>query len=332
MNKPSTEHIKAAIEWHIYFSDAEETPEQHAGFQAWLTEHPLHQMAWQQVKHLHEKWQDMPLTSLVAPNQTISDLQNKNDLLATSKEYLALQSNKYHTLAAVLIMVSLGLGYFYVAQPAWLVAEHRTKEGEIKTVMLADGSRMMLNSDAAIRVQYTASERRIRLTQGEVIAEVAPDAARPFMIETEQMTARALGTVYAVKRLDDHTSVATVVESKVQVCTNDAPTTSTCTALTSNQQIAVSQHALQPMAPVDARAETAWQSKMIVADHMPLPELLAKLQANHPGWIRYDEQKLAHYAVSGVYALDDATETLKALQKSTPIRFKKLTNLLIIVY
>lgn len=332
MNKPNTEQVKAAINWQIYFSETMILPEDHPDFQAWLTEHPLHAIAWQQINHLHEKWRDMPLESIVEPTQTVSALQHKNDLLETTKKYLFVKSNKPYNILTALLIASLTVGYLYNDRATGLVAEYHSDKGEIKAVTLADGSRIVLNSQSTVQVNYTDNERLIVLKQGEVIAEVAPNANKAFIIETEQMKARALGTVYSVKRLDQHTSVATVVESKVQVCANILTPNTSCTTLVNNQTAAVNHKALQPTTSIDAAAKTAWQTKMVVANNMPLSELLALLKVNHKGWIRYDEQKLANHYVSGVYSLDNPTQTLEAVQKLTPIKFKTLTGYVIFVY
>ncbi|MFT8775433.1 MAG: FecR domain-containing protein, partial [Gluconacetobacter liquefaciens] len=63
----------------------------------------------------------------------------------------------------------------------WWQASACTPVGEIRTIMLADGSRVQLDSDSAIAGDDTPGQRCIRLLKGEAAFTVAarPAAPRP---------------------------------------------------------------------------------------------------------------------------------------------------------
>ena len=67
---------------------------------------------------------------------------------------------------------------------------------------LDDGSVVRLNRGAAVVVEFSATERRVRLERGEAAFAVAKDAARPFVVETAGIAVRAVGTAFNVRRAD----------------------------------------------------------------------------------------------------------------------------------
>lgn len=74
-----------------------------------------------------------------------------------------------------------------------------TQLGEIRRVPLNDGSIMTINSDTQLKVQIAKNVRQINLTQGEAWFDVAKDATRPFVVESGDVKARAVGTAFSVR-------------------------------------------------------------------------------------------------------------------------------------
>ena len=78
---------------------------------------------------------------------------------------------------------------------------------------LADGTEVWLNigSKLIYPSSFSASERRVRL-EGEGFFEVAENKQKPFIVETEQLNVRVLGTAFNVEARDmgDKTSVSVV--------------------------------------------------------------------------------------------------------------------------
>src|SRR6056297_1479151 len=108
---------------------------------------------------------------------------------------------------------------------AWLhaprvTADYRTAVGERDDVALPDGSRLSLNTASAVRLEYSAEERRLVLVEGEILVSTVPDSAghsRAFVVQTRHGTVRALGTRFTVRDLDDGRTGVTVFEHAVAV-------------------------------------------------------------------------------------------------------------------
>jgi transmembrane sensor len=77
--------------------------------------------------------------------------------------------------------------------------EYRTAVGEAQTVMLADGTRMFLNTDTRVAVDLDSTQRRVSIRRGEVAFEVAKEPARPFVVRAAASEVVALGTAFSVR-------------------------------------------------------------------------------------------------------------------------------------
>jgi transmembrane sensor len=91
-----------------------------------------------------------------------------------------------------------------------------TALGEQRSVALADGSQLELDSDSDARIAFTAGERRVILARGEARVTVAKDAERPFFVSTPQVTVKTLGTVFKVRTVKKQTDV-TVLQGRVAI-------------------------------------------------------------------------------------------------------------------
>lgn len=78
-------------------------------------------------------------------------------------------------------------------------SEYRTAVGEAQTVVLADGTRMFLNTNTRVAVDLDATQRKVSVHSGEVVFEVAREPARPFVVRAASSEVVALGTAFAVR-------------------------------------------------------------------------------------------------------------------------------------
>jgi transmembrane sensor len=108
--------------------------------------------------------------------------------------------------AALALIVVAIVGFWYLrpqgpAPGGALVAAaepQATRVGEIRTVKLADGTTVTLDTDSAIEVSLSKDMRQVRLVRGRARFDVAHDASRPFRVEAGGRTVTALGTLFDV--------------------------------------------------------------------------------------------------------------------------------------
>jgi transmembrane sensor len=114
---------------------------------------------------------------------------------------------------AASVAVALAAGALFLYSHLGL---YSTGFGEQRTLTLADGSVVTLNTDSQIRVRLSDRVRRIELLGGEAFFRVAHYRARPFIVSAKDTVVRAVGTQFDVK-IASRDTVVSVVEGRVKV-------------------------------------------------------------------------------------------------------------------
>lgn len=304
--------LEQAAHWHSIM-DGDPSAEEARDFERWRAVSPDHERAWQRMSEL---WRLLAAPAEQAPADRLTGLVR--DVAGRRRKHR-------RRVAAIALAVGAAVlapaWWAYQTQAPWLAADMRTHVGERRTVELSDGSRVTLNTDSAIDIVYTDKERRIVLRQGEVLAEVAPGTpGRPFVVDTRDGTATALGTRYVVRLTPDATRVA-VTESHVRVCASPVSASSlnaSCRDAGAGEAIEIRSGATHPIRPAPRDADAWAQGRLAVID-TPLPDVLAELARYRRGMLLYDAQALADLRVSAVLPLDGG-QALASLQESLPIR------------
>lgn len=118
--------------------------------------------------------------------------------------------------ASVALVISGG-----VAAHDRLAGRISTERSEVRRVALDDGSTMFLNGDTVAQVRFSGDTRRIVMRRGEASFKVAHDARRPFVVEAQDLSVRAIGTDFSVG-IDPVGDIAvTVAEGVVRVTDGD---------------------------------------------------------------------------------------------------------------
>jgi transmembrane sensor len=98
-----------------------------------------------------------------------------------------------------------------------------TERGERREVVLSDGTVLQVDPETRLRVKYADDVRRVLLERGRALFRVARSASRPFVVQADDTTVRAVGTAFGVEQ-QPHRVVVTVVEGKVAVFPSDIGT------------------------------------------------------------------------------------------------------------
>lgn len=209
--------------------------------------------------------------------------------------------------AAALTAVAGGL--------SWMVARGRRQHyhsgiGELRRIGLADGSSVLLNTASDMLVEFDGHQRRIGLMQGEALFEVAPDPARPFVVLTEALSVRAVGTAFDVRLGPSHTSV-TVTEGTVELGHGAASSRPEGQRITVNQRAVVLDRGgveVHTIAAAEAERQLAWRDGLVSFDNETLQSAVTEINRYNRRQIIIDDLVLAARPVVGVFRtieLDD---------------------------
>lgn len=168
-------------------------------------------------------------------------------------------------IAAVVAGIAFSVIVAYVAKSAYFDQRLATDPGEWDQVMLADGSVLRAGPNTRVRWYFTDQQRTVMLSRGEAVFEVAKDPLRPFVVTTVVGDVRAVGTEFGVSLLNAGTAIVTVAHGKVAVSKPNQGRllingTEAIADLVADQQLILSEDAVQPVKEVDADRELQWAS------------------------------------------------------------------------
>jgi len=82
-----------------------------------------------------------------------------------------------------------------------------TASGELREIVLPDGSHVTLGGDSRLTTRFTWRNRNVELDHGEAFFTVKHDAQRPFVVQAANGRTTAVGTAFEVRRYEDHVQV-----------------------------------------------------------------------------------------------------------------------------
>ncbi len=200
---------------------------------------------------------------------------------------------------------------------AWL---QRTATGEQRTLHLADGTVIQLNTHSALDVRFDEKTRRVVLRDGEILIQTGHGDARPFIVETDDGRMRALGTRFLVKREDQGTRLS-VLQSAVAARPEQR---SDEQILHEGQQALIQHDRLGPLQPLAPGAD-AWTRGMLVVDNVRLADMLDELGRYRRGHLGVDP-KVANLRITGSFPLHDTDLALSALLPTLPVQIERHTQ------
>jgi transmembrane sensor len=190
---------------------------------------------------------------------------------------------------------------------------------------LDDGSTLELNAESAVRVQFTAAERHVKLESGEAHFAVAHDTARPFIVSAGPIAVRAVGTAFNVRYTPDGDIEVTVTEGKVRIGQSGPSSSAAESAplVSAGQRIVLPHYAPPPAVekidPATLRAALAWQSRLADFAEAPLADVIARFNARSRIQLFLADEKLADRRIGGTFALDEAEAFVRLLERDGEI-------------
>lgn len=242
--------------------------------------------------------------------------------------------------AAVALSVIVQRTWFDSAPKYASVSEKvQTTVGEQKNVTLADGSKLHLNTNSIVTVDFSSNARNVVLLRGEAHFEVAHDKSRPFSVTAGNNTVTAVGTAFNMQYVNDDAFELVVTEGKVlvkdrfSVASNDLlfgkkPITEEGLLMFAGEKATVKDkvEARENLSQNDIDDDLAWQQGMIVFKGEPLEAVLAEIGRYTPVRFNISDDNLRKRRVAGYFRVGDIDGLLSALKSSFNIDYEKVTE------
>lgn len=300
------EALQQAAWWYATLLEASSSADDYARWREWLQD-PGHARAWARVEAISCQFEPLRADE----RRTVAD----TGLTAARR----LRTNRRRALSGLASLATLGLAGLN-APWLWKVwkartAGYRTATGEIRIAGLADGSRVWLASGSAMDVEFGTTLRCLRLYEGEIHVDTAADARRDFVVETALGRLRALGTRFDV-RLQPSSLQLTVLEGTVEALANG-----TTRLVGAGIRLHIDSDGIGVMKPAPPDGD-AWIRGILMADQMPLSELVAELSRYRSGHLGVSPE-IAGLPVVGVFPLRDPEAALAMLERSLPVQVQR---------
>jgi transmembrane sensor len=310
--------LDQAVLWAVRLRSGVADEAERQACAAWRRASPLHEQAWREVQAVEQAFGAVPPGAAHIARQTLEDSAAVAGPPASRRRALTL----------------LGLGALGVVS-ASLVARmapwrqehtHVSRPGERRKLVLADGTRLQLNTNTAVDVVFTPLQRLLVLREGEIFMDTGADAGaltgkRPFRVQTAQARLQALGTAFAVQQDAQAGSTQLHVREGAVAIQLDG---SLPVRVQAGETWRVGGQGAAPLARVlhPESDPTGWLDGVLVARQMRLDAFAAAL-SRHDGQTVHCEASAAALRVSGVFQLDGPNavpRALSALAASLPVR------------
>ena len=246
------EQERTALEWLSVLHDQPNSGDQ-ATFSRWLKADPAHAEAYAQAQVV---WELSEVAGSTLADEEALVMQRYLTAMNTSRlSRVRYWSGGLAVAACLLMMVGVFAGW----QPArWLDdlgADYVSAPGQVRTVVLADKTRVTLDADSAIAVNFSAGERHVQLRRGVAFFHVT-HTGDPFVVDAQGGEARVLGTEFEV-RLQPAGAQVTVLSGRVGV---KASKDGAQQILIADQQMAYDAGVTDAVHRVDSEAQLGWRS------------------------------------------------------------------------
>ena len=300
-----------AVEWLVRLQAGAATPEVEQAWRAWRGSDPENEQAWQHVEDCMARMRALPAplahgTLALKPLHTQANAARRQSL-------------------KLLALLAVGGGAWLAGgdeQARFWLADYRTGTGELRHIVLADGTRIALNTATSIDVRFDAGQRLVTLLKGEIMVSTARDVAgRPFIVRTGQGRLQPVGTRFAVRAGSEVTRLG-VFAGAVDMVPEQAP--DAARRLQAGEQATFTVGGVGSVELLPAGAD-AWTAGMLVAHDMPLADFVGELARYRHGRLACDPA-IAHLRVSGIYTLADTQQVLDMLTRTLPVDVRQSTR------
>lgn len=297
----SARAIDEAAEWLARMHSNTLSEMEKNAWEQWLQQDAEHQRVWQRAELLARQF------GSINPQLGMSVLGRERGQASRRK--------LVRTIAALLLLPSaswLGVDFYQASRPNF----YRTALGERREIILADSSKVTLNTASELNVIFDGGKRLLEHITGEIFIKTAADTYsphRPFLVETANGRMRALGTEFVVRQTDKATRLS-VLEGAVEVITRSNQST---VIVNAGQQVLFTAHSLEQITPIQLGVD-AWRNDVLYAKAMRLADFIQELARYRPGLLRCDAA-VADLKVTGAFRLADTDTILRLLEDTLPV-------------
>lgn len=316
---------QAAIDWFVRLRDPDLDAAEREAFSDWKHT-PAHAEAYERIAAMWSQMDDLSGSfATQAPTAGRRSRGRRGAMRSIPGRRWAPAA------AAAMALLAVGVGGGWLALPpggpATWTADARSPVGETRTINLADGSSVTLNSGAALSERFDGTTRRVVLHRGQAFFDVARDPGRPFIVEAGAGQVQVLGTAFDV-RLRETGGAVEVARGRVAVSGG----LGAAVQLVAGGAAGFEDAAAQIAPSVAVEDVGAWREGRLVFQSARLADVLEDLSQYRRGRIVLMDRGLADRRVTGAFHTDRGEDALGVMSRTLELRLVRVTPLLTLVY
>ncbi|MGQ8338685.1 FecR family protein [Sunxiuqinia sp. A32] len=288
---------------------------------AWIAESQENKKRYLEIK---DTWDASLKTSLIETEQLLKFYKRQ----ATRKNSRIVSTWIYGASAAAILTIGLLIGGLMNSHispsPQRQVESFFVPQGSRSELMLADGTKVKLNSDSRLEISpdFSAKNRVVSLI-GEGYFEVQSDKQHPFTVQTAKFDVLVTGTKFNISSYaDDQKISATLKEGQIKLTTinNQAIT------LKPGEKISFDQESMiAAMEDAAVETELAWTAGDFVFREIPFLDLVKRLERWYDVKLSYNSPELNDMVYSGSFKNQEPIlQVLDALKLTSPIDYQQI--------
>ena len=303
--------------------------------ETWLAENEEHKSQFFELKNVSDLFDH----SIVTSNN--ADWQKMYDRIRKLSEGVPLQNEsrilKYVAVAVLALGLGWGGGSFYSTpvvheENVFALNEiHVPKGGRINTVVLSDGTKVILNAGTTFKYPNLFNEKNRKVyLDGEAYFDVVTNKEKPFIVKLNRQEIKVLGTTFNVQAYsEDSCSLVTLLSGQVSLETFNemgekadhallAPNQS---ALTDNRKGSIS------LTNVDPSLVNAWIKGIYKFKDEPLSTIVKRLENYYNIHIHLGNSQLGQIRYTGTFSLDqDILDVFRIIDHEKQFVFTRTGN------
>ncbi|MDR3511833.1 MAG: FecR domain-containing protein [Caulobacteraceae bacterium] len=303
---------QAAALWVVRLSDPSMADAERAAFEVWRGADPRHEVAYEREAAAWERLgrlralrpaDDRPEPDLLAPRRTAPVR-----VWRSPRRWAAAASIAFVAAAATAMTLDLTAATAYA-----------TGVGERRVVVLADGSRIELNTDSRVLVRYRRGKREVRVVRGEVLFDVARDA-RPFVVLASQTRLQAGASQLDVRLRDDGAAQVVVKDGSVAVAAPDLAPTSRALRSGAEAYYGPGGGSVHDVSGAEIDRSLAWRQGAVAFNGQSLAEAVAEFNRYNTHHLVITDDSISTLRVAGYFQSSDLPGFVHALSGAFPIK------------
>lgn len=321
-------------------------PDAQAYWERWLRDHPEKQSAFLQAQRIVEilsARQGNRQAELTRFKQGFRHAEAFREIFNDQKPVKGIRI--WPAVAAVILAIGLGWGiYHYLPErnapdtpilsssgtdnaPAFpeYPLQYTTHGSGKRTIFLTDGSSVTLREGAVLTLLpgFGKTTRKVTL-QGEAFFQVKHDPDKPFLVQTELLTTKVLGTEFNIENnASGHKTRVLLLKGKVEVALRKKPQEKV--VLLPNQAYQTGDGISGKMQRLQAHEkdpEIQWVKTQFRIENMPLIDIAKRLEKAYGVRIVFEGELAKQYRYTGTFQTEGLLEALNALQLSYPFHYE----------